>query len=262
MRISMLTMLVPAALLVVVSGAANAVPPASPTTIDVDVFADQAAAALRRDEQIERPIPPQYLDQARCIAVFPDLGRRYAPSLVGSGPGATSSDAPRDQLHLGLLGCRGEYGKWASTLPVFVTLRADLNDARQRYVSPGNQLVVLFITDGGAQALAKGALLVGDLIILNANVPGPTNAPVLAWRSIPGSGYTNVDISGAAITFAARANRQLYGSDVDAHQLLSGGVPASQVHHTLPSFTRDLENIAPASRFAGNKVNAFGSGFP
>lgn len=224
-------------------------------------------------------IPQQYINAARCVAVFPAIDA----SWFGSKEGGLTYGQPTE----GIVDCRNTDGTWVNTAPAFITLttgtiRAQRSmqtntsnnglygrgsgrarppaaydyggvGARPTYEAPGNELVVLFVNNSAVTALKNGHYTLATDIFASAPDPvTPTNmahVQVVAYRSNKRDGFSSVDITGAKVYFDKHANARAYGKGIDANKLLNGTAPKNATVGKFTPFTRALAEFAPESNY-------------
>ena len=166
-------------------------------------------------------IPKRLLNKAACVMVYPSVKR------VGVGLGVSYGR--------GVLVCRSGanmYGKWGA--PIMYTL--NVGSLGAQLGSTSTDYVLLVMTQRGADKVLSGKLKLGAGA---SAVAGPSGANAAAFND------PNVDIlsysqskglfAGASLGTASMAsdndmNRELYGKDIDAAQMVRDGktpVPAA-----------------------------------
>lgn len=120
----------------------------------------------------------------------------------------------------------------------------------------GSSLVLLFVDDDAADDLMSGGLTLGDDADVAAGPVGETmdtnSAPaaILAYSETAGSGFSGAEVKGATIDFDEMANKQAYGEDVDATDLLQGDYEGNgQIGTNLTAYNQALSEFAPASQY-------------
>lgn len=195
---------------------------------------DQATAVLETIVT-KQEIPKSTLDKAKCILVYPSVKK------VGVGIGVSYGR--------GVLSCRqgpAMNGKWSA--PAMYTL--DTGSLGAQLGSTSTDYVLLVMTQRGANKVLSGKLKLGADA---SAVAGPSGAKAVAAND------PNVDIltysqqkglfagaSLASVSLASDndANKALYRKDIDATQIIQGGVP---VPPAGKAFVSELQKASPKS---------------
>ncbi len=183
----------------------------------------------------KQDIPKSVLDKAVCVLVYPSVRK------VGIGLGVTYGR--------GLITCRKGpqmTGKWSA--PSMYTL--DTGSLGLQLGSSSTDFVLVVVTQRGADKILSGKLKLGADA---SAVAGPTGAKAVGFND------PNVDVlaysqakglfAGAAIGSASMAtdddmNKELYGKQLDAAQIVRDGVaPVPAAAQGLIAF---LDKMSPA----------------
>lgn len=171
--------------------------------------------AARTVEQMtsSKKVPTQLIDQAKCIAVIPNLTK--GALIVGGEHGA------------GVVSCR-KGAEWSA--PAFISLSGGSVGLQ---AGGSNSQVILLMNNQGKQDLLNGKFQLSA----NAVAAGPSGsnytasagwkAPVLSYKQSNGA-YAGVNIQGSTITVDSNAMHQVYGSSTSAEQALTGSVQVPQ----------------------------------
>lgn len=200
--------------------------------------AESAANVLRNQMQqpASKRIPKAIVDDARCIGVFPSVLK--AGFVVGGSHGD------------GLVSCRNGSGKWSTSAPAYFELSS--GSVGFQAGAQSSELIMVFMTKRSARDLTSGKLKLGADIGVAAGPAGlhgkvnTAPAPVLTYRMDQEGAFAGAEIKGAVISADQDTNKQVYGPQIKARDLLFGS-------HRVPSqskpFAEALEQFAPAQAY-------------
>ncbi len=192
-----------------------------------------ASTAVLRAILDKQEIPPAVMGKAVCVLVYPSVKK------VGIGIGVSYGR--------GLITCRSGAqmnGKW--TAPAMYTL--DTGSLGLQLGGSATDIVLLIMTQRGADKLLSGKVKLGADA---SAVAGPTGAKAAAFNdpSVDVLTYTQSKglFAGAALGSASMAadgdmNKELYGTPLDATQIIRDGTPVPAAGRDLVSF---LDRMAP-----------------
>jgi lipid-binding SYLF domain-containing protein len=154
-------------------------------------------------------IPEGDLARARCVAVIPNMKR--GALIVGARYGA------------GFASCRTTRG-WSAPAAV------QISGGSIGLQAGGQETdIVMALLDQGAQyqLLREGVKFGTNASAMAGSVGRVTQSPeadVLVW-SRSGGAFAGVNVDGASLSADEGANKDIYGENVTAEQILSGAVP-------------------------------------
>ncbi|HKJ10013.1 MAG TPA: lipid-binding SYLF domain-containing protein [Gammaproteobacteria bacterium] len=201
-------------------------------------IAQSAANVLRNQMQqpASKRIPRTIVDDARCIGVFPSVLK--AGFVVGGSHGD------------GVVSCRNGSGKWSTSAPAYFELSS--GSVGFQAGAQSSELIMVFMTKRSARDLTSGKLKLGADIGVAAGPAGlhgkvnTAPAPVLTYRMDQEGAFAGAELKGAVISADQDTNRQVYGQQANASELLfnSHGVPGP-----AKPFDEALEKFAPAQAY-------------
>ena len=203
---------------VVLMGTAAA---AAPSKNELKRVAD-AATAIREIRSAPDGIPDNIWQQARCIAVMPDV--KKAAFLVGG------------EFGRGIVSCRTT-GGWSA--PVFLALEKGSFGAQ--IGAESTDLVLLIMNEHGIDRLLQDNVTLGADVSLAAGPVGRSGtaatdaqitAEILSYSRSKGL-FAGIDLSGGALRPDSQADRDFYGREVVARDIL-----LAQEHVAMPTAAR------------------------
>lgn len=197
--------------------------------------ASNAANALREimNAPEAQAVPQELLDRCECVAVFP--GVKKGGFIVGG------------QYGKGLISCRRTNGNWGS--PAFFTIGGGSFG-----LQIGGQevdLVLLIMNPEGAESLLKGKVELGAGASVSAGPVGRNTAAstdvlmkaqILSYSRSRGL-FAGLELKGAVITEDKGANKDVYGQEYSAREIILEGkarTPAS-----IKVYTQTLTKYSP-----------------
>ena len=184
----------------------------------------------------DRGISRELLNQSVCVSVFPSV--KKAAFIVGS------------SYSRGVISCRtgaNLNGSWSA--PAMLAL-----DGGSFGLQAGGQatdFVLLVMNDEGARSILEGKVKLGANASIAAgpvgrNTSGETDAAmkaeILSWSRGRGV-FAGIDLSGSTIRSDASADKELYGKDLTATQILRDG--AVQPPAAAQSLAALLNRVSP-----------------
>ena len=165
----------------------------------------------------DKGIPFGVLDGTKCIIVIPDL--KKAAFVLGGDYGR------------GVMTCRtGENFKGPWSAPIMMASGGA--DIGFQIGVEGTDVVILVLNDEGARSLMRSKVKLGAEFSVAAGPVGRTGeastnesmkAEMLSYSRSRGL-FAGVSVSGMTLRVDGDANRNLYGRDVRAQQILKGSV--------------------------------------
>lgn len=197
-----------------------------------------SATVMKELSQGDKGLPKSILNQAMCVLVFPSV-KKVAVGIGGS-------------YGRGVLVCRkgGKMdGEWGA--PVMYAL--DQGSVGVQLGSTATDFVLVVMNDKGVDAILNGKTKLGSNA---AAAAGPTGAQatsynaanmksdVLTYSRSKGL-FAGVSLEGAAIDTDKDANKNLYGKEMGAKEIVSGGQTVPAAAEPLVSL---LDSISPARK--------------
>jgi SH3 domain-containing YSC84-like protein 1 len=186
---------------------------------------ENSAAVLKEITQGDKGLPARILNQAKCVVIFPSV-KKVAVGIGGS-------------YGRGVLVCRqGAKMDAAWGAPVMYSL--DQGSLGIQLGSTATDFVLVVMHDKGVDAILNGKTKLGADA---AAAAGPTGAQangynaadmkssdVLTYSRSKGL-FAGVSLEGASMDADKEANQKLYGKEIGAKEVVTGGqavVPAAQ----------------------------------
>jgi lipid-binding SYLF domain-containing protein len=197
-----------------------------------------SATVMKELSQGDKGLPKSILNQAMCVLVFPSV-KKVAVGIGGS-------------YGRGVLVCRkgGKMdGEWGA--PVMYAL--DQGSVGVQLGSTATDFVLVVMNDKGVDAILNGKTKLGSNA---AAAAGPTGAQatsynaanmksdVLTYSRSKGL-FAGVSLEGASIDTDKDANKNLYGKEMGAKEIVTGGQTAPAAAEPLVSL---LDSISPARK--------------
>jgi lipid-binding SYLF domain-containing protein len=182
----------------------------------------------------DRAIPRRILDDADCIAVFPQVIK--AAFGIGGRGGR------------GVVVCRTANG-WSA--PAFLNVGGA--SFGLQIGAESTDYVMLFMTPDSARSLLETNVKLGGNISVAAGPIGreagaatdlKLNAQILSYSRSKGL-FAGAALEGAVIETAGGDMRDVYGANATAKSVLFGGAPAPQA---MTAFSKTIESFAPVKR--------------
>jgi SH3 domain-containing YSC84-like protein 1 len=175
----------------------------------------------------DKGIPRDLLDKSECVIVYPSV--KKAAFIVGASYGR------------GVITCRtgaNLNGAWSA--PAMFALEGGSFGLQAG--GQATDFVLLIMNDQGAQSVLKSKVkLGGDASVAAGPVGRETSAEtdivlkaeILSWSRARGV-FAGIDLSGSTMRSDDGANKELYGKDLTATQIVRGGaVKAPPAAHPL-----------------------------
>jgi lipid-binding SYLF domain-containing protein len=197
-----------------------------------------SATVMKELSQGDKGLPKSILNQAMCVLVFPSV-KKVAVGIGGS-------------YGRGVLVCRkgGKMdGEWGA--PVMYAL--DQGSVGVQLGSTATDFVLVVMNDKGVDAILNGKTKLGSNA---AAAAGPTGAQatsynaanmksdVLTYSRSKGL-FAGVSLEGASIDTDKDANKNLYGKEMGAKEIVTGGQTAPAAAEPLVSL---LDSTSPARK--------------
>jgi lipid-binding SYLF domain-containing protein len=197
-----------------------------------------SATVMKELSQGDKGLPKSILNQAMCVLVFPSV-KKVAVGIGGS-------------YGRGVLVCRkgGKMdGEWGA--PVMYAL--DQGSVGVQLGSTATDFVLVVMNDKGVDAILNGKTKLGSNA---AAAAGPTGAQatsynaanmksdVLTYSRSKGL-FAGVSLEGASIDTDKDANKSLYGKEIGAKEIVTGGQTAPAAAEPLVSL---LDSTSPARK--------------
>ena len=197
-----------------------------------------SATVMKELSQGDNGLPKSVLNQSMCVLVFPSV-KKVAVGIGGS-------------YGRGVLVCRkgGKMdGEWGA--PVMYAL--DQGSVGVQLGSTATDFVLVVMNDKGVDAILNGKTKLGSNA---AAAAGPTGAQatsynaanmksdVLTYSRSKGL-FAGVSLEGASIDTDKDANKNLYGKEIGAKEIVTGGQTAPAAAEPLVSL---LDSISPARK--------------
>ena len=182
---------------------------------DDDVARTQKAAQVFKEimDTPDRGIPHDLLDKANCIAIIPG-DKKFALIFGGS-------------YGRGVATCRTASG-WSA--PMFVAI--DGGSVGYQIGGSSTDLIMLFMNDHALKSLLGDKFKLGADASVAAGPVGRNaaagtdvrlNAEILSY-SRPKGIFAGISLDGAVVQADKSGDRDLYGDEVDRHEILNGKV--------------------------------------
>jgi SH3 domain-containing YSC84-like protein 1 len=204
---------------------------------------DQTAKAAQIFREImtapDRAIPKGVLDNADCVAVFPQVVK--AAFVVGGRGGR------------GVVTCRTGSG-WSA--PAYLNIGGGSFGFQIGVES--TDYVMLFMTPGSAKSLLESNVKLGGSLSAAAGPVGreagaatdlKLNAQILTYSRSKGL-FAGAALEGAVIETANNDMRDVYGPNVTAREVLFGGTKPPQ---EVTAFAKTVESYTPATASTSGK---------
>jgi lipid-binding SYLF domain-containing protein len=197
-----------------------------------------SATVMKELSQGDKGLPKSILNQAMCVLVFPSV-KKVAVGIGGS-------------YGRGVLVCRKGSkmdGEWGA--PVMYAL--DQGSVGVQLGSTATDFVLVVMNDKGVDAILNGKTKLGSNA---AAAAGPTGAQatsynaanmksdVLTYSRSKGL-FAGVSLEGASIDTDKDANKNLYGKEIGAKEIVTGGETAPAAAEPLVSL---LDSTSPARK--------------
>jgi lipid-binding SYLF domain-containing protein len=197
-----------------------------------------SATVMKELSQGDKGLPKSILNQAMCVLVFPSV-KKVAVGIGGS-------------YGRGVLVCRKGSkmdGEWGA--PVMYAL--DQGSVGVQLGSTATDFVLVVMNDKGVDAILNGKTKLGSNA---AAAAGPTGAQatsynaanmksdVLTYSRSKGL-FAGVSLEGASIDTDKDANKSLYGKEMGAKEIVTGGQTAPAAAEPLVSL---LDSTSPARK--------------
>lgn len=190
---------------------------------------ENSAAVMKELLQGDKGLPVSVLNQAKCVLVFPSV-KKVAVGIGGS-------------YGRGVLVCRkGEKMSGAWGAPVMYSL--DQGSLGIQLGSTATDFVLVVMHDKGVDAILNGKMKLGADAGATA---GPTGAQatgynasdmkssdVLTYSRSKGL-FAGVSLAGASMDTDKGANKKLYGKELGAKEIVTGGQPVVSAAEPLVS---------------------------
>src|SRR5262249_22213029 len=185
---------------------------ASPSSKEVDRIHDAAAVLREMHKMPDTDIPQSLWDKSKCVVVIPSL--KKAAFVFGGEYGA------------GLMSCR-HGDTWSA--PVFMQLGK--GSWGLQIGAQSIDLVLLVMNDRGAETLLKDKVSLGGEASVAAGPVGrdaaaatdaQLKAEILSYSRTQGV-FAGIDLSGGVLKPDNDDNRDLYGENVSARQVVIDG---------------------------------------
>jgi SH3 domain-containing YSC84-like protein 1 len=183
--------------------------------------ADRLTASAQVMKEIldtpDKGIPQDLLDKSECVVIYPSV--KKAAFIVGASYGR------------GVITCRtgrNLNGPWSA--PAMFALEG--GSFGLQIGGQATDFVLLIMNDQGAQSILKSKVkLGGDASVAAGPVGRDTSAEtdivlkaeILSWSRARGI-FAGIDLSGSTVRSDDGANRDLYGQDLTATQIVRDGV--------------------------------------
>jgi len=158
-------------------------------------------------------IPQNVLDNAKCIAVVPNLIQ--AGFVVGGRHGS------------GVATCRTAANQWSSPAPFSLSGASFGAQIGAQSVD----LIMMVMNQSGMQALRSGHFKVGGEVSATAGPVGREASASAGWKSgiltysRSNGAYAGATVKGAEVQQDDSATKALYGSDISFSKILNGQAP-------------------------------------
>lgn len=195
-----------------------------------------SANVMKELLQGDKGLPPRILNQSKCVLIFPSV-KKVAVGIGGS-------------YGRGVLVCRQGAkmdGAWGA--PVMYSL--DQGSLGIQLGSTATDFVLVVMHDKGVDAILSGKMKLGADAAAAAGPTAQANGynaadmkspDVLTYSRSKGL-FAGVSLEGASMDADKEANQKLYGRDIGAKEIVTGGqavVPAAQPLVNL------LDSMSPA----------------
>lgn len=185
----------------------------------------------------DNSIPQELLDRASCVAVFPSV--KKGGFVVGG------------QYGKGLVSCRTGSG-WSA--PAFFTIGG--GSFGLQIGAQAVDLVLLVMNRDGMDGLLKDKFEVGAGAAAAAGPVGRNasastdvlmKAQILSYSRSRGA-FAGLELKGSVITQDKDANRDVYGREIEAREILTGGVRAPAGFRLYPQTLAQYSAKKPAAK--------------
>ena len=221
-------------LVVGMATAANAQPAAKDTHDEIEQTTKAATIFREIMSAPDKAIPRRVLDDADCIAVFPQVIK--AAFGVGGRGGR------------GVVVCRNANG-WSA--PAFLNVGGA--SFGLQIGAESTDYIMLFMTPESARSLMETNVKLGGSVSVAAGPIGreaeaatdlKLNAQILSYSRSKGL-FAGAALEGAVIETAGNDMKDVYGPNATAKSVLYGNAPAPQ---ELTAFTKTIENYTSAKK--------------
>src|ERR1700728_2744394 len=184
------------------------------------------------------PLPTNILDQASCVVIFPSV-KKVAIGIGGS-------------YGRGALVCRqgaDKNGKWGAP----AVYKLDQGSIGVQLGSTATDFVLVIMNNKGAEQILNGKTKLGADAAAAAGPPGAAangynadamKVDVLTYSRSKGL-FAGVSLSGASMDADRDANKALYGKEITAQEIISGGASVPSAAQPLVGF---LDSTSPAKK--------------
>lgn len=188
----------------------------------------------------EDGIPEELMSRATAIAVIPHVVK----GALGIG----------GQYGKGLVSHRGKDGKWS--VPAFVDIGG--GSFGFQIGVQATDLVLVFTNDDGFRGLLDGKVKLGADASVAAGPVGRRaevgtdvllKSAVFAYSRSKGL-FAGISLDGSALTINDSANKNVYGKEISAQDILLNGAVRSNA--VVAPFMRAVEKYAPAAKHISN----------
>jgi lipid-binding SYLF domain-containing protein len=209
---------------------------------DLDDYRERAANSAKVLDEImgirEDGIPEELMANAKAIAVIPHVVK----GALGFG----------GQYGKGLVSHRGANGKWST--PSFVDIGG--GSFGLQIGVQATDLVLVFTDDNGFKGLLDGKVKLGADASVAAGPVGRKaevgtdvllKSAVFAYSRSKGL-FAGISLDGSAVTINDSANKNVYGKQVSAQEILLRGTVRS--NDVVAPFMRALERHSPSKKIS------------
>lgn len=193
-------------------------------------------AALAFQEIMAAPdqaVPQELLDRAQCVAVFPSV--KKGGFIVGG------------QYGKGLISCRRSEGAWGS--PAFFTIGG--GSFGPQIGGQSVDLVLLVLNKDGVEGLLRDKFEIGAGAGASAGPVGRNThastdillkSQIVSYSRSRGL-FAGLELKGAVITQDKQANKDTYGQEISAREILLDG--KARTPNTIRVFPLTLRKFSP-----------------
>lgn len=193
-------------------------------------------AALAFQEIMAAPdqaVPQELLDRAQCVAVFPSV--KKGGFIVGG------------QYGKGLISCRRAEGAWGS--PAFFTIGG--GSFGPQIGGQSVDLVLLVLNKDGVEGLLRDKFEIGAGAGASAGPVGRNThastdillkSQIVSYSRSRGL-FAGLELKGAVITQDKQANKDTYGQEISAREILLDG--KARTPNTIRVFPLTLRKFSP-----------------
>lgn len=196
--------------------------------------AEKAATAFQEIMAApDQSVPQELLDRAECVAVFPSV--KKGGFVVGG------------QYGKGLISCRREAGAWGS--PAFFTIGG--GSFGLQIGGQAVDLVLLIMNKSGVDGLLQDKFEIGAGAAASAGPVGRNahastdvllKAQILSYSRSRGL-FGGLELKGAVITQDKEANRDVYGKDISARDIIVDG--KARTTASVQIYPQTLQKFSP-----------------